>query len=55
MTSNKKGLDETMCEKCEEKPAQPLHNCPYSTDVYDDYSVSCNCCSECTYQCCMDI
>lgn len=43
-------------ERCKNNNGtEQLHSCPYSRDINDDDSECCNCCSECEYQCCMDI
>lgn len=36
-------------------PGEELHTCPYSEDINGNYETLCNCCSECSNQCAMDI
>lgn len=43
------------CSKCEVNDAQLEHTCPYSEEINDDSDSLCDCCSDCEYQCCMDI
>lgn len=46
-----------ICGRCGEEQDEPIndHTCPYSEEINGDYETECRCCSECTYQCCMDI
>ena len=43
------------CNRCDSKPAELLHSCPYAIDIYDDPDVKCDCCSHCAQECAMDI
>jgi len=44
------------CEKCEVKPATGKHSCPYASEICNEHRADyCNCCSDCEYECCMDI
>jgi hypothetical protein len=36
--------------ECEDK-----HTCPYQSEINDDNDSLCNCCSDCQYECAMDI
>lgn len=36
-------------------PAEDLHTCPYSEDIYGDSETLCNCCDDCEHNCLMDI
>ena len=44
-----------MCNRCNSKEDTSLHTCPYKTEINDDYESVCDCCSDCEYECCMDI
>jgi len=35
--------------------SEDLHTCPFAEDINGDYESLCNCCSECTRECMMDI
>ena len=41
--------------KCGRKASEDTHPCPYQQEIYEDNESCCNCCSECEYQCSMDI
>lgn len=43
------------CPKCKKGKFEPLHTCPYQSDMCGDHSKHCNCCVECTIQCALDI
>jgi len=36
-------------------PSSEEHTCPYSEEINNDSTSTCNCCKECTFQCSMDI
>ncbi len=44
-------------EKCRcGKEGNPLHSCPYASEIGgNDNEEYCNCCDECRHQCAMDI
>ena len=44
------------CNRCD-KPSSGLHSCPYASGINDndDPEYYCNCCDDCTHECCMDI
>ena len=44
-----------MCQRCSKNEASMIHSCPYAEEMADDYSENCNCCPDCTGECCMDI
>lgn len=46
---------EKLCQGCGVNKAEPMHTCPFSEDINDDYETLCNCCDECRHECCMDI
>lgn len=39
-----------MCS-CGKNPAEPLHGCPYASDINGDYDSLCDCCKECESEC----
>lgn len=43
------------CGKCEKEGSVVPHTCPYAEELGDDYETLCDCCSECTADCAMDI
>ena len=44
-----------MC-KCGKNPATPeMHRCPYQAEINDNDTDFCNCCSDCSFECAMDI
>ena len=43
------------CQSCNKNNGKELHTCPFKEDINNDYDSLCNCCSECRYECCMDI
>lgn len=45
---------ESKCQKCGNK-AQPMHPCPYRSDIDGDNETMCNCCEECQHECAMDV
>lgn len=45
-------MDMEMCT-CEYEHHEP-HHCPFSSEIYDDYTV-CNCCEFCEDQCAQGI
>ena len=54
--ANLAGYKESMCGHCGKNPAEELHSCPYAEDINNDYDPEyCNCCSNCTSECCQDI
>lgn len=46
---------ECSCERCSAPVDGELHTCPYQEDINDDHESLCNCCADCSYECCMDI
>lgn len=42
------------CKCGPEKQTEP-HTCPYQHEINDNSSHYCTCCSECRYECAMDI
>jgi hypothetical protein len=51
--SVKQTCGELMEDACK-NPANEAHECPFRTEIDDDYT-ECNCCDACTEQCAMDI
>ena len=43
------------CQGCNNKPSEELHTCPYKEEINEDHKTLCNCCKECTQECCWDI
>lgn len=43
-----------LCRSCRKNPAEEDHACPFAEEIYNDHE-PCNCCKECTNECCMDI
>ena len=54
MTERKK-RSPNKCPKCKLNPAEPIHICPYDSDIHDDDTSCCKCCSSCTSECANDI
>lgn len=44
-----------VCQRCHIQPGVDDHTCPYNEDINGDYESKCNCCADCTHECCMDI
>jgi len=44
-----------LCGTCHQRPAMPMHSCPYREDINGDSSASCDCCELCRQQCLDDI
>lgn len=44
-----------MCKGCGKNPKASLHSCPYRSDIMEDSVTLCSCCSDCKYECAMDI
>jgi hypothetical protein len=44
-----------VCQRCGGQGTPELHACPFSADVNNDDTPTCNCCSHCSHQCAMDI
>jgi len=44
---------DTPCN-CKERTKE-LHSCPFAEEIYDDFSLSCNCCASCERECADDI
>lgn len=42
------------CDRCGSNSAQPIHSCPYNSDINDDDSEICNCCESCIQDCADD-
>ena len=45
--------EENVC-RCGQ-PGEEEHTCPFAEDIHGDSKTLCNCCSDCSYQCAMDI
>ncbi|AGO48478.1 hypothetical protein Phi18:1_gp31 [Cellulophaga phage phi18:1] len=43
------------CENCGVNESRDKHTCPFQEDVNNDSDTLCNCCSDCTQDCCMEI
>lgn len=49
------------CERChlfgrkQANPKNPPHSCPYQKEIHDNYKYQCECCDDCTQECCDDI
>lgn len=41
-------------ESCSHKEKEEPHECPYRSELYDDFTL-CTCCEKCTDQCSDDI
>ena len=39
----------------EQKDAQPLHVCPYKSEIHEDDETLCDCCEDCAQECAYDI
>ena len=50
----KKSLKIIECQNCSNE-GESDHTCPYREDINDDCETLCNCCSDCTYNCAMEI
>lgn len=47
---------ENLCYRCKKEPGtENPHVCPFSQDLHDDHSESCNCCDDCTIECARDV
>lgn len=49
---------EERCARCSAHRAEPEHKCPFTEEMAGPASAArskCTCCSECTYQCAMDV
>lgn len=55
MPENDNIPDDKKCQKCGKPVDGCLHSCPFAEEMSDDYSENCNCCSECSGDCAMDI
>lgn len=44
-----------VCQSCLKNEACEPHTCPYAEDINGDSESMCNCCSDCEYNCAMDI
>lgn len=45
-----------LCQSCKNNSAEKLHSCPYAREINDNNDPEyCNCCDDCTQQCCDDI
>ncbi len=53
-SAKKRGKAAAKCERCRKSPGEPDHECPYASEINDDHQ-PCNCCSDCSYECAMDI
>lgn len=45
---------EIKCDHCD-NPGEELHACPFAEEIHGVTDEVCNCCSDCTYECAMDI
>lgn len=43
-----------VCSSCKANTGKSLHECPYKSELFDDYSL-CDCCEDCTQNCRDDI
>lgn len=43
------------CSRCRTQVAAEPHPCPYAEELSNDSETLCDCCSDCEYQCAMDI
>lgn len=43
------------CDRCLSMDGQEEHTCPYKTEIEDDFTYTCNCCSSCVELCCDEI
>jgi hypothetical protein len=46
---------ETLCPRCQLRPAQSDHPCPYQSEINDDEETLCDCCEDCAQECAWDI
>jgi len=42
-------------DDCPNHATAEKHSCPYAEDIHDDPTPVCQCCSDCEYECVMDI
>lgn len=43
-----------LCEQCKVNAASAEHTCPFAEEIHG-CTDTCTCCSECEYECAMDI
>jgi hypothetical protein len=43
------------CGSCNLNPSNEGHTCPYAEEINNNEKTLCDCCDECTHECCMDI
>lgn len=46
---------ENRCPRCNYFAMKGDHTCPFKCEITEDRETTCNCCSECTAQCAMDV
>lgn len=46
---------EGLCSRCDRRPANAMHTCPYQSEINDDNETECDCCDVCQQDCCDDI
>lgn len=53
---NENFLDDldSKCKNCSNNGTSE-HTCPFSEEIHGDDKTMCNCCSNCTHECAMDI
>ena len=39
----------------EHGPAQELHQCPFASEINNDFSLHCECCEKCEHECAWDV
>jgi hypothetical protein len=45
-----------LCSRCEKRPEEPLHACPYQQEINDSTDEKyCDCCQHCEQECRDDI
>jgi len=54
-SSGKKTRGPNRCKKCGVGIAQPMHACPYKSDMDNDSTTKCNCCDDCQYNCAQEV
>jgi hypothetical protein len=41
--------------RCTNAKTLELHPCPFASEINEDHEPHCQCCSDCTHQCAMDV
>jgi hypothetical protein len=47
--------DDGVCARCGIRSATSAHECPFKTEVHDDFTTRCTCCTACTQECADDV